>query len=113
MKRNTTQKSRLLMHLHNSFGALGLAFKIDDCKQCQFINVTFDKVKFSHLRPDYFDGMEVIYYTDQRIFEVLERMASPDEKEMWIYLETKSATVAIGEYMKGNQRKKDVIKIWD
>ena len=108
------QKSRLLAHLHNSFGHFGLSFKAceyGDEKGCH-IEIRVNKARFISPRDDFFDGLEIIWYCSQRLFEVVETMAGPKENELWVYLETKCATVAIGEYMKGNKRKSSAIKIW-
>jgi len=106
------QKSRLLAHLHDSFLHAGLSFKLDgDCNQC-FIDVRVQKTRFNAPREDYFDGMELVYYPTQRLFEVIETMAGPKENELWVYRETRSATVAVGEYLKGNKRKSQAIQVW-
>ena len=106
------QKSRLLAHLHDSFLHAGLSFKLDgDCDLC-FINVRIEKSRFNAHREDYFDGMEIFYYPAQRLFEVAETMAGPKENELWVYRETRSATVAVGEYLKGNKRKSQAIQVW-
>lgn len=109
------QKSRLLDHLRASFSPLGLSFKAceyGDEKGCH-IEIRVEKGRFNFPRADYFDGLEIVWYCNQGLFEVIETMAGPKENELWVYLETKCATVAVGEYMKGNMRKNSAIKIWD
>ena len=106
------QKKRLAVHLHDSFAHLGLSFKLDGDEKSCYINVRVEKSRFNSPREDYFDGLEIVYYSTQRLFEVIETMAGPKENELWVYRETKSATVAVGEYMKGNKRKSQAIQVW-
>lgn len=105
-------KNRLVLHLHDSFAHLGLSFKIGGDSRSCLIEVRVEKSRFNSPRGDYFDGLEIVYYYGQRLFEVIETMAGPKENELWVYRETKSATVAVGEYMKGNKRKSQAIRVW-
>ena len=61
-------------------------------------------------RPDYFDGMQIIYYAIDGIFEVSEYQAGSKENELHIYYETKSIKRAFNKLMLGNKQKP--IKVW-
>ena len=56
------------------------------------------------------EGMQIIYFANDNIFEVSEYMAGKQQNELWIYKETPSLKIAIKELLKGNNRKSKIIK---
>ena len=61
-------------------------------------------------RADYFAGMEIHYYPEDGIYEVLETNAGKDENELHIFKRTKSARIAYKNFMRGNKRSKSRIE---
>lgn len=56
------------------------------------------------------EGMQIIYFAKDNIFEISEYMAGSQQNELWIYKETPSLKIAIKEMLKGNNRKSKIIK---
>lgn len=56
------------------------------------------------------EGMQIIYFAKDDVFEVSEYMAGKQANELWIYKETPSLKIAIKELLKGNNRKSKIIK---
>ena len=67
--------------------------------------------KTGTLKAGKLDGMQIIYFKDQNIFEVSEYMAGEKENELHIYETTKSLKIALKGLLKGNKRKPS--KIWN
>lgn len=60
-------------------------------------------------REDFFDGMMIL--CDGETFEVAEYQAGDNENELHIFKDTPYLKAALKEFMKGNKRPKDAIKI--
>ena len=61
-------------------------------------------------RSDFFDGMQILYFVKEGIFEVSEYQAGPKGDQLHVYLETKSLKIALNRLLKGNRQRP--VKIW-
>lgn len=69
------------------------------------ISIEPDTRKTGKLKKGSLDGMKIMYWAKEGIFEVAEYQAGKKENELWIYEQTKSLKVALNGLLKGNNRK--------
>lgn len=62
------------------------------------------------LKAGQLDGMQILYFVKEKMFEVSESQAGPKQNNLYIYKETKSLKAALKDILKGNNRKP--IKTW-
>lgn len=89
---------------------LNMSAKVSDNGKEIFIEPDTKKVG-SNLKGGKLDGMQIIYFKEDNIFEVSEYMAGKNENELHIYETTKSLKIALKGLLKGNKRKPN--KIWN
>lgn len=70
------------------------------------VNLTLPTEK----RRDY-EGMQMNYYADSKLYEVSEYMAGKNEDELHIFTKTTSLKIALKSLYKGNKKRK-IIERW-
>ena len=89
-------------------------FYIDDMPDCILLSPTIEKRNVS-VRVKYgnkLDGMQIIYFKKEQIFEVSEFQAGKNENELHIFTETRNLNRAIKSLLKGNKRAAKIIWDW-
>jgi hypothetical protein len=69
-----------------------------------------DTTKTGNNRPDYFDGLQIIYFFHEKYYEVSEYQAGENADRLFIYKETPHLYLALKDLIKGNKR--NPIKIY-
>jgi hypothetical protein len=69
------------------------------------VQIEPDTRKTGANRSDYFDGLQIWYFENAKMWEVSEYMAGKKEDQLWIYKNCKTLHEALNELIKGNKRK--------
>lgn len=98
-----TEAGKLRLALIQILNPLGMEARVEDNGNEIFIEPNTKKI--GKLKAGSLDGMQIIYFKKEKIFEVSEYMAGKKEDELWIYETTKTLKGAITGLLKGNNRK--------